>query len=437
MSQVLKPKKGYKSVPWLFGKEIEIPEEWEVKKLNEITNKIGDGIHSTPEYVEHSEYYFINGNNLINGKITYFENTKNVSKEEFLKYELKLNENTILLSINGTIGNVAFYNKEKIILGKSASYIICNDKLNTLFLFYQLQSNLTKKYFSTQLTGTTISNLSLSSIRNMIFHLPLFPEQQKIASILSNINNLIESTRQVIKNSKSLKTGLVQKLLTRGIGHTKFKKLIVIPRFIDFTYPEDWEIFTLEKLSSEIKDGPMGFGLHTSDYVGKGIPILRIQNLKKLTVTKNDLRFISQEKHIELKKSQVKPLDIIISKTGILGMLGIVPENYGPANLNQALARITLKDKESVFYIASFLASKIPQQILNVVGSGRTVQAGLKLSDIKNLKIPLPPLPEQQQIASILSNIDAQINSQTQYKEKLERLKKSLMQKLLTGAVRV
>ena len=133
----------------------------------------------------------------------------------------------------------------------------------------------------------------------------------------------------------------------------------------------------------------------------------------------------------------MKPLDIIISKTGILGMLGIVPENYGPANLNQALARITLKDKESVFYIASFLASKIPQQILNVVGSGRTVQAGLKLSDIKNLKIPLPPLPEQQQIASILSNIDAQINSQTQYKEKLERLKKSLMQKLLTGEVRV
>ena len=214
MSQVLKPKKGYKSVPWLFGKEIEIPEEWEVKKLNEITNKIGDGIHSTPEYVEHSEYYFINGNNLINGKITYFENTKNVSKEEFLKYELKLNENTILLSINGTIGNVAFYNKEKIILGKSASYIICNDKLNTLFLFYQLQSNLTKKYFSTQLTGTTISNLSLSSIRNMIFHLPLFPEQQKIASILSNIDAQIDSQTQYKDKLERLKKSLMQKLLT-------------------------------------------------------------------------------------------------------------------------------------------------------------------------------------------------------------------------------
>ncbi len=204
----------FKKVPWLFGKEIEIPEEWEVKKLNEITNKIGDGIHSTPEYVEHSEYYFINGNNLINGKITYFENTKNVSKEEFLKYELKLNENTILLSINGTIGNVAFYNKEKIILGKSASYIICNDKLNTLFLFYQLQSNLTKKYFSTQLTGTTISNLSLSSIRNMIFHLPLFPEQQKIATILSNIDAQIDSQTQYKDKLERLKKSLMQKLLT-------------------------------------------------------------------------------------------------------------------------------------------------------------------------------------------------------------------------------
>ena len=73
MSVTTVPKKGYKSVPWLFGKEIEIPEEWEVKKLENLTDKIGDGIHSTPRYVEHSEYYFINGNNLINGKITYSE----------------------------------------------------------------------------------------------------------------------------------------------------------------------------------------------------------------------------------------------------------------------------------------------------------------------------------------------------------------------------
>jgi len=96
-----------------------------------------------------------------------------------LKYKLELNDKTILLSINGTIGNVAFYDNESIVLGKSASYIICNDDLNHVFLFYLLQSTLVKKYFTTELTGTTISNLSLSSIRKMPIYLPDILEQQK------------------------------------------------------------------------------------------------------------------------------------------------------------------------------------------------------------------------------------------------------------------
>ena len=417
MSQVLKPKKGYKSVPWLFGKEIEIPEEWEVKKLNEITNKIGDGIHSTPEYVEHSEYYFINGNNLINGKITYFENTKNVSKEEFLKYELKLNENTILLSINGTIGNVAFYNKEKIILGKSASYIICNDKLNTLFLFYQLQSNLTKKYFSTQLTGTTISNLSLSSIRNMIFHLPLFPEQQKIASILSNINNLIESTRQVIENSKSLKTGLMQKLLTRGISHTKFKK---VPWLFgkEIEIPEEWEVKELETLVDildskriplEVSERKKRIGKYPY-YGASGI----IDYVNDYIF---DERILCLSEDGENLKSRVLPIAFTVEEkcwvnnhAHVLKMKKNVEHYF----IEKVLNHISL-----LKYVASTAIPKLNQR------------------DMCTIPILLPPLPEQQKIASILSNIDAQIDSQTQYKDKLERLKKSLMQKLLTGEVRV
>jgi type I restriction enzyme, S subunit len=204
----------FKKVPWLFGKEIEIPEEWELKKLQNVTDKIGDGIHSTPNYVDNSEYYFINGTNLINGKIMFSENTKNINEEEFLKYELKLNKNTLLLSINGTIGNVAFYNDEKIVLGKSASYIICNHNLDVIFFFYLLQSSIIKKYLSTQLTGTTIFNLSLGSIRNMKLYKPSLPEQQKIATILSNIDDKIMSQEQYKKNLEKLKKSLMQKLLT-------------------------------------------------------------------------------------------------------------------------------------------------------------------------------------------------------------------------------
>ncbi len=110
---------------------------------------------------------------------------------------------------------------------------------------------------------------------------------------------------------------------------------------------------------------------------------------------------------------------------------------YGPANLNQALARITLKDPEMVSFVALFLSSKIPQRILSVVGSGRTVQAGLKMSDIKNLIIPVPPKRELEEIVRKIYLIDSSYvhekNTQLQY----QYLKNGLMQQLLTGSIRV
>ena len=84
--------------------------EWKEVILTEITSKIGDGLHGTPTYDEAGDYYFINGNNLNEGKIIVKPDTKKVNEDEFIKYGKPLSEVTILLGINGTIGNVAFYN---------------------------------------------------------------------------------------------------------------------------------------------------------------------------------------------------------------------------------------------------------------------------------------------------------------------------------------
>ena len=312
-------------------------------------------------------------------------------------------------------------------------------KSNSKFLYYMAWSEFLYGKCKSFVSGTTPSRerVDPKSFLKISIPLPPIEEQQKIALILSDVDKLIQSYSNSVESTKKLKDGLMTSLFTKGIGHKKFKKLQIIPRFIDFIIPEEWDVTVLDKISIEIKDGPMGFALHNYDYVEKGIPLLRIKNLQNLTITKDDLRFISKEKHEELKKSQVKPLDIVISKTGVLGMIGIMPQNYGPANLNQALARITLKNKKIIHYVASFLSTTIPQQILSVVGSGRTVQAGLKLSDIKNLQIPIPPFEEQQKIASILSKIDEKISDLESKKSKLENLKKGLMQKLLTGQIRV
>lgn len=210
--QNLFPQEG-ETVPKLRFKEFENSGEWEEKKLEKMTYKIGDGIHTTPVYDELGEYFFINGNNLINGRIFTDEKTKRVSKEEFIKHKKDLNDNTILLSINGTIGNVSFYQNEKVVLGKSACYINPLKELNHVFLYYILQSSRVTKYFTSELTGSTIKNLSLESIRETGLLIPKRQkEQQKIADTLSSLDNLINAQSQKIETLKLHKKGLLQRL---------------------------------------------------------------------------------------------------------------------------------------------------------------------------------------------------------------------------------
>jgi type I restriction enzyme S subunit len=139
----------------------DIPEHWASSKLKYNTEKISDGIHSTPKYTDNSDFKFINGNNLKNGLIEFFDVTKSVTEEEYDNLKKTIQKGAVLISINGTIGNLAFYNDEKVILGKSASYIECSDSLYNEFLFYLLQTHYIKTQFNLSYSGSTINNLSL------------------------------------------------------------------------------------------------------------------------------------------------------------------------------------------------------------------------------------------------------------------------------------
>ena len=177
--------------------------EWKTISLQDSTHSIGDGIHSTPNYVDNSDFYFINGNNLRNGTIVITQNTKMVEESEYKKYKLDLGKNTVLISINGTIGNLSFYRNEKVILGKSACYINCNDDLDPEFLFYLLQSNLLKNHFRSELTKTSIPNLSLKSIRNTIIPLPLISIQKQIIQNIKSAEEKFQTQKKQFENIKN------------------------------------------------------------------------------------------------------------------------------------------------------------------------------------------------------------------------------------------
>ncbi|NCH59649.1 restriction endonuclease subunit S [Cronobacter dublinensis] len=207
----------YSGVEWLG----EVPAHWVIPKLLHVTKAIGDGLHSTPEYDISTGYYFINGNNLVDGKISIGSTAKEVSRDEYNKHYVYLDKKTVLLSINGTIGNVAIYNNEKVILGKSAAYVNCGSVLDVNYLMYYFLTNESRYYFDLEVTGTTILNLSLNSIRQMKVCIPPLEEQQFIIEYCvekqRQYNYLIDSAEMAIKVMQERRTALISAAVTGKI----------------------------------------------------------------------------------------------------------------------------------------------------------------------------------------------------------------------------
>lgn len=187
-------------------------EEWEQRKLGEVCSEIGDGLHSAPIYDECGDYFFINGNNLVNGKVKInLEETPKVSKETFQKNDKGLDDSTLLLSINGTIGNIAYYRGELIMLGKSAAYLKCN-LIDKTFLFTSLQTNTIINKFMLSLTGTTIKNLGLESIKNTVISLPPKEEQHRLGQYFTNLDNLITLHQRKLEKLQNIKKAFLNEM---------------------------------------------------------------------------------------------------------------------------------------------------------------------------------------------------------------------------------
>ena len=170
--------------------------EWPLVTLKDVTSILGDGLHGTPVYDANGEYLFINGNNLTSGKIEVNTTTKRVSYSEYLKYKKNLTERTILVSINGTLGNIAFYAGEKVVLGKSACYLNVLDEVDKHFVRYVLESNIFQDYIQNLATGSTIKNVSLKLMREFEFALPPIDSQRRISGVLRTLDDSITLLRE-------------------------------------------------------------------------------------------------------------------------------------------------------------------------------------------------------------------------------------------------
>ncbi len=415
---------GYKETP--IGK---IPKEWEVVRLGDTNvseirkNKVVSNVQKVAfipmELIPDSSIY---------AKYE-IRDLKDVKSSTYCEAgDLLLAKITPSLE-NGKQGIVPEEVPNGIALATTEVFSIVCKGIDKLFLFYLLKFPKFRKVLEYSMRGSTgRQRVPKEAVENLIVPFPPLSEQKKIAEILSTVDKAIELTDEIIAQTELLKKGLMQRLLTKGIGHEEFK----FSKELGCEIPKEWEVVKLESISNEIK-----YGVTASVTSELGVPVLRVTDINDNGYFDPNSLLCADLRDNDIDKYRLKIGDLVIARSGATAGKVAVYEG-SPKILCFASYLIKVSPKDSVFskFLFYFLNSEIGKNQL-FSGKRGSAQPNINSQTIKRIKIPLPSLPEQQKIAQILSTIDKKLELERERKQQLQELKKGLMQVLLTGKVRV
>jgi len=423
--------KPFKKVISLYKKYEQIPIDWELKKISEIREEIfGGGTPSTDK----EEYW--------DGKIPWFtidefsdldglfveKSLRNITELGLEKSSAKLLPiGTVLFSGSASIGTCAI-NSKKVTTKQGFLNIVCKNNHNNMFLLNALKYHKNRLLQVAQ--GTTFLEIIKSHLEEIKFPYPNNPkEEDKIATILLNLDLLIQEQERIIRNTNLLKKGLQISLVEKGIKHTEFKIKNLGKRFINAKFPKDWSVYPFEKVLN-VEENP--------------IELDDLKKYSRVTVKRRHggivLRDKVQGKEILVKHQfKINSGDFLISKRQIIwNACGLIPKEFDGAVVSNEYTNLSGTKLLDIRYFDLFSQTKLFKQTIAVTTQGVDVEKYLFSEDEwLKLKMPVPDIDEQKKIVSIMSHIELNIHENQLYKNYLEKLKKGLMQQLLTGKIRV
>lgn len=336
----------------------------------------------------------------------------------------------ILFCVRGSSTGRMNLSDQAYCIGRGLAAIRAKSVANTNFIYYILL-NLTEEVLrKARDMGSTFPNVSGKELRTKSIMIPPLPEQKKIAEILSTVDEKIEVIEEQIMQTQELKKGLMQRLLTQGIGHSTFKDSPL------GRIPESWVVTKLDNLVTKVGSGITPKGGRES-YQNEGVIFIRSQNVLKGKLNLSDVAFISEEQHDKMSNSSLSIGDVLLNITGAsIGRSCIVPTFLKKGNVNQHVCIIRPNEKLDPDFLCQFLNSSFGSNQIDRFQAGGN-REGLNYQQIRAFNLPFPGLQEQQKIASILTKIDNKLDLLEEKKQYHQELKKGLMQKLLTGKIRV
>jgi type I restriction enzyme, S subunit len=427
MTQVKSLQTGIKFKDTPIGK---IPVDWEVAKLGDIVFNFYNG--GTPN-TKIKEYWdgdiaWITGADFTNQKVGQIRKYITPRGASSSSTNIIPKGNLLVVTRTG-VGKLAIAPFDIAISQDITGVIADQHKSTSDFIYWYLNHHV--KQLKTLKQGTSINGILREDLASFLISLPPLSEQKKIAEILTTVDDAIEDTDRIIEKSKELKKGLMQKLLTRGIEHKKFKKTEI------GEIPEEWDIAKLRDLyKTPIRDFGSFSLTKLVKYVDSGVPFLRSDNFRDGKFVAENIKFIQSDVHKALTRSIINSGTLMFTKIGNIGHADIYDGSLGECNSNATIAKIDI-DESKAFppFIRWVFNSKVAakQYGPKIISTPPRINLG----EISNLTIPMPSHYEQTKIAGILDNFENLAIEENFHKKELETLKKSLMQVLLTGRVRV
>ena len=309
------------------------------------------------------------------------------------------------------------------------------------FLAHFLQLNAVKGWLQQNAVGQTMPNMNTRILAALPLVLPPSKaEQQKIAAILTAMDDKLDVITRQIEATQTLKQGLMQTLFSRGVGtqdangrwvpHAEFKDSEL------GEIPAAWEAAKLNSHVSKVGSGVTPKG-GSDSYLSSGIPLIRSQNVLVGRLSLDDVVFISSEQHEKMRNSALSPNDVLLNITGAsIGRCAVLPADFEVGNVNQHVCIIRTDATLSPHFLCQYLNSEMGQKQVDKFQAGGN-REGLNYQQIRSFDVPLPPVTEQHEIALALGSIDEKTGVLTAKLEQYQTLKRGLMQKLLTGEWRV
>ncbi len=418
-----------------------IPEDWKCVNVGDLVNeriiaKPLDGNHGElhPKSSDYVGYGipFVMANNIQAGRID-FEGCKFITEERAGALQKGFSiSGDVLLTHKGTVGNTAVVGRlstEYIMLTPQVTYYRVQDprRLNNWFLKHYFDSDAFQSLLLGLAGGGTRAYLGIRGQLKLPVVLPPIGEQTAIAAALSNAVALIDGLENLIGKKRALKQGMMQELFSgkRRLpgfggewGYARLKDVVASKAFA-------------------IVDGPFGSQMKVSDFIETGIPVIEMEHLKDGYIKQGEYRCISKGKFEEVKRSAVYPGDIVVSKTGSLGYLGVISNSIEKAIITSRLAKVTLDPcKADRLFTFQYLMKLRQDGYWEKVSQGGTMQI-LGIRMIQDVPMPSIGVEEQQAIANLLSDMDADIAALEARRDKARAMKQGMMQQLLTGKIRL